>query len=248
MRKVSKFTLWEMYIPLPNSYWLGWGSLRTLVAAMQFIITPQNEIKKYNLHELDLAHETSYVDHFPSFKNQDSLDWVAFWNLLQRPWFSRLWVRQEMVLSGRAILACGRETAQWDELTIVVDILLSKGLGGYLRMSPDGSGAFKVPRGVGGLSAMDDISAWRTVGQALPLQKLLLIGRSFDATNPQDFILGLLGVATDIHDVTMPPNYQQSTDEIFLRWTRFLITQDGKATLLHRAGLGQTRGLKNILS
>jgi len=87
--------------------WLG-QSADDSNRAMNFIATLQKEIKKHNLHELD-PHERSYVGQFPSFKEQDYPDWVAFRNLFQRRWFSRVWVIQEMVLSGRTILACGEE-------------------------------------------------------------------------------------------------------------------------------------------
>ena len=215
---------------------------------MQFIATLLEEIKGCNLHELDPAHKRSFMNQFPSFEDEDSPDWVALRNLLERPWFSRLWVIQEMVLSAETILACGNETARWDELTIVLEILLTRGLSEYLCIVPVGSGTVNLPRGLGGLSVMNYISACRTAGQALPLQRLVLYGRSFDATNPRDLIFGLLGVAPEVDDGTMQPDYQQSTQEIFLRWTRFLMTRDGKATLLHGAGLGQTRFLKNIPS
>jgi hypothetical protein len=217
--------------------------------AMQFIATLHNEIKQFNLHELDPAHGMGYVEQFPSFKQLNSPDWVAFQNLFRRPWFSRLWVIQEMVLSRRAILACGKETAGWDELTIVVEILLTKGLREYLLyIPPVGLANAEFPGGLGGLIAMSGISAHRIAGKALPLQELLLFGRHFAATNPRDLIFGLLGVAPEVDDGTMPPDYQSSAEEIFVRWTRYLMTRDGRATLLHGAGLGQIRLLKNIPS
>jgi hypothetical protein len=216
--------------------------------AMQFIATLYNEIEKHHLHGLDPAHERSYMDQFPSFKHYNTPDWVAFQNFLKRPYFSRLWVIQEMVLSRRIIFACGEKTAPGNQLMVVVNILLSKGLSEYLLMVRVGFATVEYPRGLGGLQVMRSISACRTAGEDVPLQELLLFSRRFDATNPRDLIFGLLGVASELDDGTIPPDYEQSTEEIFLRWTRFLMTRDGEATLLHGAGLGRTRLLKDIPS
>ena len=95
---------------------------------------------------------------------------------------------------------------------------------------------------------MDWLSYWRTPGQPKGLQTLILIGRVFDATNPWDLIFGLLGIALDVEDGMLLPDYEQLTEEIFTRWTRFLMTRNRRATLLHAAGLRETGVLKNIPS
>jgi hypothetical protein len=216
--------------------------------AMQFIATIYNEIKKYNLHGLDPAHERSYMDQFPSFKHYNTPNWVAFQNFLKRPYFSRLWVIQEIVLSRRTIFACGEMTTSGSQLMTVVDILLRKGLSEYLLMIRVGFATVEYPKGLGSLQVIRSIAACRGAGEDVPLQELLLFSRRFDATNPRDLIFGVLGVASELDDGTMPPDYEQLTEEIFLRWTRFLIIRDGEATLLHGAGLGRTRLLKGIPS
>jgi hypothetical protein len=152
-----------------------------------------------------------------------------------------------MVLSRKTILACGEKTAQWDELTTVVDILVTKRLREYLTTA-DGFGTATLLRGCSCLRTIFHISSWRRAGQAIPLQLLLLLGLHFDATNPRDLIFGLLGVAPDVDDGTIPPDYEQSTEEVFIRWTRFLMARDRQATLLHAAGICQTIVLQNIPS
>ena len=104
--------------------------------AMKFIATLYNKIKKYNLHKLDPVHERSYIYQFPSFKNENSPDWVAFRKLLMRLWFSCIWIIQEMVLSGNRVLAYGDEIALWDELAAVVHTITSRGLVHYLYIDP----------------------------------------------------------------------------------------------------------------
>lgn len=47
-------------------------------------------------------------------------EWVAFIGLMQRSWFSRRWVVQEIVLAGQAELRCGAERIEWMEFAQAV--------------------------------------------------------------------------------------------------------------------------------
>ena len=59
---------------------------------------------------LDLWSQSHSLDLPPA----DSSEWIAFRNLLSRPWFSRLWVFQEIVLSPKALMVCGEyRTSFW---------------------------------------------------------------------------------------------------------------------------------------
>ncbi|KAK5155301.1 hypothetical protein LTR04_005867, partial [Oleoguttula sp. CCFEE 6159] len=42
--------------------------------------------------------------------------WQALGAVLRRPWFSRVWVIQEVVLSSRVEVACGQVTLSWEEM------------------------------------------------------------------------------------------------------------------------------------
>ena len=51
---------------------------------------------------------------FPTIVESTNCDeWVAFAKRMDRPWFDRRWVVQEIVLAGRAELKCGTETIDW---------------------------------------------------------------------------------------------------------------------------------------
>ena len=217
--------------------------------AMKFIATLQGEIEKYNLHNVDVFYAYEHpIEQCPSFKQNDSRDWVAFRSLLKRQWFSRVWIIQEVVLSGRKVLACGDETTQWGALSTIVNVIFKKVLSRYLLIAAETYGILKHPRGFGTLSIMVYISRGRRERAPLSLQMLLLFMRSFDATDSRDLIYGLLGIAPELDGIMILPDYRQPTEEVFTRWTSSLMAQDGKATLLHAAGLGEKRVLRNIPS
>lgn len=50
-------------------------------------------------------------------------NYSAVINLYQRPWFSRVWVRQEIALPNEVTFHCGTETCSWVDLMKTADIL-----------------------------------------------------------------------------------------------------------------------------
>jgi heterokaryon incompatibility protein (HET) len=57
------------------------------------------------------SQETS---HFPlELSPPDAAEWVAFRNFNSRPWFTRVWTFQELVLSQKATLICGTHSTSW---------------------------------------------------------------------------------------------------------------------------------------
>jgi Heterokaryon incompatibility protein (HET) len=51
-------------------------------------------------------------------------NWRALYSLLQRPWFSRRWVVQEIALARSAIVHCGDDKVSWKDLAIAVELFV----------------------------------------------------------------------------------------------------------------------------
>ena len=50
--------------------------------------------------------------------------WVAIFHLLDRPWFERLWVRQEITLaSSQAVVICGHDVISWNNFRKAVYVM-----------------------------------------------------------------------------------------------------------------------------
>ncbi|KAF1847634.1 HET-domain-containing protein [Cucurbitaria berberidis CBS 394.84] len=69
------------------------------------------------------------VSHLQSFDTLcDSKDaskkWVALLDLMQRPWFSRRWVVQELALAQKAVIYCGHDRISWNKFAIAVELLV----------------------------------------------------------------------------------------------------------------------------
>jgi hypothetical protein len=55
---------------------------------------------------------------------QASSKWGALLDLMQRPWFSRRWVVQEIALAKAAIIYCGRDKISWNKFAIAVELFV----------------------------------------------------------------------------------------------------------------------------
>lgn len=49
--------------------------------------------------------------------------WLAVGKIVQRPWFSRLWILQEIVLAKETIIICGANVLSWDELSFLWSLM-----------------------------------------------------------------------------------------------------------------------------
>ncbi|KAI9751699.1 MAG: hypothetical protein M1815_000952 [Lichina confinis] len=55
---------------------------------------------------------------------QTSEKWGALLDLMQRPWFSRRWVVQEIALARKAMVHCGADKISWKEFAIAVELFV----------------------------------------------------------------------------------------------------------------------------
>jgi len=76
-------------------------------------------------HRLDLSPVVPERSHYiPSHELDRLSPWIAFVYLFNRPWFSRIWVIQEIVMSKTAIVICGKYSISWDELYDACTVVL----------------------------------------------------------------------------------------------------------------------------
>ncbi|OCL14441.1 HET-domain-containing protein [Glonium stellatum] len=55
---------------------------------------------------------------------QSSEKWGALLDLMQRPWFSRRWVVQEVALARKAVIYCGVDKISWREFAVAVELFV----------------------------------------------------------------------------------------------------------------------------
>lgn len=131
----------------------------------------------------------------------DDKTWKAVVALLQRAYFGRLWVIQEIQVGNlRTVLQCGRDEAPWRTIRLAVRLIYAKSsfIPGDLRDA---------------LVPLDRISADLT-RLTFPA---IIQGSVHNAkcTNNKDKVYGFLGLATDAFHARVPVDYDASTEAIY---------------------------------
>lgn len=122
----------------------------------------------------------------------DERDWAAIRSLTKRPWFERIWVRQEVFLAGgEAAVYCGRSRASLK--------MLRKGL-------------FRLSRRIPWTEAILATTVLRPIGCSLRALRWYIKGAK--CTDPRDYIYGTLGLLTEGRRLAITPDYSKSFVEI----------------------------------
>lgn len=132
--------------------------------------------------------------------------------LLNRPWFSRVWVFQELVLSRDPWVQCGGVRVRWTDLC---DLLLSNN------------------RERTGLKVLKEMNFARAGRLQTDLFHLILSRRGLGATDARDMVFAHLGVASDGATLggSVTIDYKQSVERLYEDVARYLIDKIGPETI-----------------
>lgn len=177
--------------------------------------------------------------------------------LLQRPWWQRVWVVQEVVLPKRGInLHCGRMSTLWITFDEVIKIIAmtvkGKVLGGFanghalldaIRNDEPGTEIEEGPLALTGFVMMTFINdIKKQIDKERPLSLLNLVQDSrffLKATDPRDHIYGFLGLASNPDAIT--PDYSKSLDEVYRQFTKAMIEENQTLDILSDCRLSDDR-------
>ncbi|KAK2031669.1 hypothetical protein LX32DRAFT_680988 [Colletotrichum zoysiae] len=177
-------------------------------------------------------------DMYPFFHERYHSRWAAVDELLDRPWWSRTWVVQEVwSASSRAVLQCGQRTIKWKTFQKAMSYEEAwDDMGGLMKERDD-------PR----------FASWgrlkRRYGLANHLCKMRLIdGRlsdllwntwDRDAQDPRDKVFAVLGLVSrgEGHRL-LRPDYGKSTRRVFCEAARDIVRAEESLDILLAAGGG----------
>jgi hypothetical protein len=136
--------------------------------------------------------------------------WAALLSLMRRPWFSRRWIIQEIMLARKATLHCGKLSQDWSNFAGIVEVI-----GGHVkqlkqlfaRSSEYGKdteilsdlqtfGAYRLAQAASTLLRKSDDG--RVLERRCSLEELLLTLPNFECGNLRDTVYSVLSLARDI--------------------------------------------------
>ena len=223
--------------------WVGNPSADSSLA-MAFAGTLHSTIR--NIYSLGQAVTMATLTQSP-YCAFPSPNWAALNTFLQRPWFHRAWVVQEVVVASQTTIICGDRSLAWDVLASSITLILGNGLVTLLSVVPEGETGIQHT-GSSNLGIMANIRHLRKLEMPVKLHYYLLSCRQFRATDPRDMVFAMLGMASDASDAELDPNYRLAAQDVFTSSTRHLLTRDRSLDILHAAGTGFPRLLADLPS
>lgn len=166
--------------------------------------------------------ELSQLD-WSHIHNWGAYNTEAISQLLRRPWFSRVWVRQEVRMSriGGCTVRCGDQT---------LDILKLKHFLEKLRVDIYKSGSATMRRW-GPLSALNIVSILYSIPyedrspDRDSLDVWLELSAALRATEPRDHVFGILGLTPHAAGMEYLVDYAKSVAEVFCGVVEFYIRE-----------------------
>lgn len=144
----------------------------------------------------------------------DDRDWAAVWAFAKRPWFRRIWVRQEVFKAGdEALVYCGRSCISLD--------LLRRGL-------------YRVTCRNGSIEADTASSVLRP--NYFSITDLRYRIRGALCTDPRDYVYGLLFILAEFRPLAITPDYSKSLGEVYQGVVLRHIDTSGNMALLEACG------------
>jgi hypothetical protein len=136
--------------------------------------------------------------------------------IISRPWFNRVWIFQELVLSRDPWVQCGILRARWADFCSLV-------LSGP-RVQGGGSKRIEL------LRSMNNMRAGRSGGGLL---NMLLDRRGLGATDPRDMVFAHMGIAADRNQWgdAVQVDYRKSCAQVYEDVARYLLSTVGPEKL-----------------
>lgn len=169
--------------------------LRAVLGAMQFQFASGNSFTAtlfdYMCSVITLIHEQS-----GETIDAENLVLDAVHYIISRPWFSRLWVVQELALAQRATIRIGAFNLPWEPFE------------SFMKWLPDHKADFQSrPKLVYAAQKVAKMACSR------PFSDQFLRTFHLSATDPRDKIFGILGIST-FNGTAIEPDYTRSMQQI----------------------------------
>jgi hypothetical protein len=150
----------------------------------------------------------------------DAPKWLALAHLFVRPWWKRVWVRQEVAVASHVMVLCGERLHNWPTLVNAVELMDRYGAlfePFTLQIGSNTSGYHDA-------IFMDTFREKIRDGSTIEEEVLFFHGRGCEATDPRDRIFALVGLADEDVRRKFMPDYSLPVQEVFQSATMHLVT------------------------
>jgi hypothetical protein len=151
--------------------------------------------------------------------------WKLLIDLLERPFWTRGWIFQEIVLARKVIFFCGRRSVEWKIFELSLDRLEV-----WARRMVFGSRSEAINQAVSFRIISVD---WEKPGLQIRFPDLLHKQTRFRSlSDPRDVVYSVIGLARDISPGIIEPDYSKSVQSVYQSVTRSVIEDTGRLDML----------------
>jgi Heterokaryon incompatibility protein (HET) len=166
-------------------------------------------------------------------------------DVLIRPWFNRVWVFQEVVVSRMVVVQCGRRAVSWD--SFCKSVLLTKRIndryGWSLSKKPLVEYLMDIFQARCAYLIANDrnnlLPPWYNIihnnkGKGIDILTTLSRARRLFASDERDKIYAVLGVSSgvDVNNDSISPDYHKSIREVYTDFAYHMIQSTGSYDIL----------------
>jgi hypothetical protein len=158
---------------------------------------------------------------------------TALLALLQRPFWTRLWVLQEIVLAQKVLIVCGHRRVPFESF-VHAQSMWQQTLAGYMDNYSNPAGFIFLTKLLASalskiMETREQYHSYYSLKWSQPLLDLLMAcSIRLDATDPRDKIYGLLGLSGPFgnYKSLVRPDYSKPVESVYCEIARALIEDD----------------------
>jgi hypothetical protein len=145
-------------------------------------------------------------------------NWEALGSFFNRPWFERVWIRQEIALHDKVLLSCGNKTidiAILEPALVLIDCVKSLGHYNASATKEHLPGAMQLPWDYHPTKLIQLRKDTGCGSQWVQLGKLILDVRGCEATDARDMVYSVIGMA-DPGVFSIVPDYREGLHDAYI--------------------------------
>ncbi|KNG85569.1 hypothetical protein ANOM_006648 [Aspergillus nomiae NRRL 13137] len=182
--------------------------------------------------------------------------WKGIVRLVQRSYWTRAWIVQEIVLARKVTLLCGMRLFQFQDLATISTWIMRlhpdhrpsfASLSIWLYLSTPGyreyCGIAQPMKYVQFIQLVEEAARTETFGTSDHWKKIIITTRTAQASDPRDKLYSMASLLR--HSVT--PDYSISAEETYCKFTRMCLEADGGLHILLFAGHGIVTDIPGLL-
>jgi hypothetical protein len=159
--------------------------------------------------------------------------------LLERPWWGRIWIMQEIVLSENIHIMAGKSSVPF--ITIVVAYVAIQELK-IVSFENEGALASRIEPLQPILYCDPGLMNAANIGEPQSLHLTISALGKLDATDARDYIFALLGMANDVQELGIQADYTKTYTEIYTTVAAALLERQNKLQILSRCSFPKQLG------